>query len=43
MNEPKRNLTVMVHRLPVALTALPNEKVLAAELEKTRKQLEGRK
>jgi len=25
------------------LTALPGEKILAAELEKTRKQLEGRK
>ena len=43
MNEPKRNLTVMAHRLPVVLTALPDEKVMAAEMEKTRKQLEGRK
>jgi len=43
MNEPKRNLTVMVHGLPVVLTALPDEKVMAAELEKPRKQLAGRK
>jgi hypothetical protein len=31
MNEPKRNLTVMAHRLPVVLTALPDEKVLSAK------------
>ena len=31
MNEPKCNLTVMAHRLPVVLTALPDEKVLAAK------------
>ena len=43
MNEPKRNLTVMAHRLPVVLTALPDEKVMASELEMPRKQLAGRK